>query len=100
MAAEQQQTTAVRRASSAVGSWAGIAVLCLTVAVYAWHVHDALERRVTVLEAAVATMQQQLVDYPFAAELEQQQQQQQPLRNKRDATSGQCLCPPGKCDEL
>jgi len=91
----QQQTTAAGRRASAVGRWAGVAALCLAVTVYTWHVHDAMERRVTVLEAAVAAMQQRLAEHPAyataAATLEQ------PLRNKRDATSGQCLCPPGKC---
>lgn len=94
MAAERQQTSAVRRAS-AVGQWAVAAALCLAVAVYAWHSHSALERRVATLEAAVAAMQRQLsADYPTAAGITMGLEQ--PLRNKRDVTSGQCLCPPGK----
>lgn len=94
MAAERQQTSAVRRAS-AVGRWAVAAALCLAVAVYAWHAHSALEHRVATLEATVAAMQQQLsADYPTAAGVAMGLEQ--PLRNKRDVTSGQCLCPPGK----
>lgn len=92
-AAGRQRTAAVHRASI-VGRWAGAAALCLTVAVYAWYLHGALERRVAVLEAAVADMQRQLrIEYPIAAA---GGFEGQALRNKRDATSGQCLCPPGK----
>lgn len=95
MAAERQQTSAVSRASAA-GRWAVAAAFCLAVAVYAWHSHAELERRVATLEAAVAAMQQQLsVDYQTSAAVAMGLEQ--PLRNKRDVmTSGQCLCPPGK----
>lgn len=88
-----RQTAAVRRAST-VARWAVAAALCLAVAVYAWRAHGAMERRVAVLEAAVADVQRQLrrAESPSAAGPEQRS------RNKRDATlSGQCLCPPGKC---
>lgn len=102
-AAGRQRTADVHRAST-VGRWAGAAALCLTVAVYAWYSHGALERRVAVLEAAVADMQRQLrTEYPSAggiadaaAAAAAQGFDGQALRNKRDATSGQCSCPPGK----
>lgn len=92
-AAEKQRTAAAGR-SSAVGRWAVAAALCLTVAVYAWHVHGTMERRVAALEAAVAAMQERLADAPNAGAAAMGLEQ--PLRNKRDATSGQCLCPPGE----
>ncbi|KAF0773731.1 collagen alpha chain [Aphis craccivora] len=90
MASEQQQTSTVRQAP-AVGRWFVAAVLCLVVAVYAWHEHAVLERRVATLEATVAFLQQRSSAGSVPVGLDQL-----PLRNKRDATSGQCLCPPGK----
>lgn len=85
-------TTAERQHKTAAVRWAGAIVLCLTVAVYSWHMNSVMERRVAALEAAVAVMHRQLADYPDIVELGQ------PLRSKRDAPSaGQCLCPPGKC---
>lgn len=90
MTVGRQQPTAVHRALVAA-RWAGALALCLAVAVYAWHVHGVMEHRVATLEAAVAEMQRQLAAHPAAIGVTG-------LRNKRDATSsGQCLCPPGKC---
>lgn len=91
-AAGLQQAAAIQR-TSVLARWAGAVALCLMVAVYACHVHETMERRLVVLEATVAAMQLELADYPTNAAA---MGLEQPLRNKRDATSGQCSCPPGK----
>lgn len=91
-AAGLQQTAAIQRAS-VLARWAGAVALCLMVAVYACHVHETMERRLVALEATVAAMQLKLADYPTNAAA---MPLEQPLRNKRDATSAQCSCPPGK----
>lgn len=78
--------------------WIVVATMFLSVAIFALHSQSSLNRRLSLLEETVITMQDDLAAGRYtnrAHRLKRQQQQEQPLRNERDVIAGQCLCPPG-----